>query len=125
MRRARLHTRGPTDPGRDAHALLVPPLSEVVHRLVDRGASAFGDSVPRAKDPRCPYGVALERGCRGKRDQHVQQPELVVELHASCERFTHQRDRLIGVPELHRQDGANVHGRLRNHGPACRSTEVA
>ena len=101
--------------------------SEVVHRFVDnRGACAFGDGVPSAQDPRRPCVVALEYRRGGERDQRVHERELVMELPDVCEAFTHQRDRLIGrsraAPPGWREDTASS---VRNHGPACRSTDVA
>ena len=99
----------PPGRGEASTHLLLHLVSEVVHRLVDnRGTRAFGDRVPSAQDPSRPGVVALEHRRGGERDQRVHERELVMELPDMCEAFPHQRDRLIGVPAPHRQEGAKI-----------------
>jgi hypothetical protein len=68
-------------------------------RGVDQdGAGTLGDGVPRAQDPRHPGVVALQSRCDGKRNQAVQDRELVLGFSDACKAVARQRNHFIGVP---------------------------
>ena len=68
--------------------------------------SLTASRAPRIRAAHASSPLSIRSG--DKRDQRVCERVLVLEIPDVCEALTHQRDRLIGVPALHRYDCANI-----------------
>ena len=103
VRRPAAYSTGPPIGAKACANLPFRLFLEVVHQFEDHGGTcALGDGIPSAQNPRRPYVVALQHGGGGKRDQRVNERELVLERLDIGEAFPHECDRLIRTAAPHR-----------------------